>query len=284
MRLVQEVFETGEDRSLETTVRGLDGSLNYFSLRLGPVRIAGRTAAAIVCCENIRPLRTSEIALQRERTLLRRLLEIQERERQLVSYEIHDGLAQYLTGAMLHLEACEHAIADAAPSPDLHEGLRLLRAATDEARRLISGLRPPALDELGIIEAVETLAADARTEVARVDFTHSLGPTRLPPDVETTIFRIAQESLSNVRRHAQAGAVSICLEQQGARDVRIVVQDDGIGFDLTTVPDDRFGLEGIRQRARLLGGEPTITSAPGHGTSVTVTLPIAPKETFPPPG
>jgi two-component system sensor histidine kinase DegS len=78
--------------------------------------------------------------------------------------------------------------------------------------------------------------------------------------------------------------VSICLEQQGARDVRIVVQDDGIGFDLTTVPDDRFGLEGIRQRARLLGGEPTITSAPGHGTSVTVTLPIAPKETFPPPG
>ena len=283
-RVIEEVFTTGRERSLETTVRRPDGSLNYFSLRLGPVLVDSRPVAIIVCCENILPLKTSEKTLQHERNLLQKLLKIQERERQLVSYEIHDGLTQYLAGAMMHLQAGDHAAEGTTENRELREGLRLLRAAADEARRLISGLRPPALDELGIIEAVETLAADARTEVARVDFTHSLGPTRLPPDVETTIFRIVQESLSNVRRHAQAGAVSICLEQQGARDVRIVVQDDGIGFDLTTVPEDRFGLEGIRQRARLLGGEPTITSEPGHGTSVTVTLPIAPKETFPPPG
>jgi PAS domain S-box-containing protein len=274
VRLLQEVFETGEYRSLETTVRGLDGSLNYFSLRLGPVRVGGRIAAVMVCCENIRPLRTSEIALQRERTLLRRLLEIQERERQLVSYEIHDGLAQYLAGAMMHLEAYDHAAGESPQARDLREGLRLVRAATDEARRLISGLRPPALDELGIIEALETLVAEARLDLPEVRFDHALlGSRRLQADVETTIFRIVQESLANVRRHARATSVAIRLEAASDGSVRILIRDDGVGFDPAVVPAERFGLEGIRQRARLLGGEPVITSRPGGGTTIDVALP-----------
>jgi|688.fasta_scaffold80652_2 PAS domain S-box-containing protein len=277
-RVIEEVFATGSEQAIETSVRRSDGGLNYFSLRLGPVLVDGRTAAILVCCENILPLKTSEKSLHHERNLLRRLLTIQERERQLVSYEIHDGLAQYLAGAMMQLEACEHGLGGSSKNRELGEGLRLLRAAADEARRLIGGLRPPALDELGIIDAVETLVAEARTEVARVEFTHSLPARRLPPDVETTIFRIVQESLSNVRQHAHAGTASVRLEQHGDNAVRIVVQDDGIGFDLAVVADDRFGLEGIRQRAWLLGGEPLIASSPGGGTTVTVTLPIEPKD------
>jgi len=280
-RVIEEVFATGREQTTETTVRRPDGSLNYFSLRLGPVFVDGRTAAILVCCENILPLKTSEKSLQHERNLLRRLLKIQERERQLVSYEIHDGLAQYLAGAMMHLEACEHGLGGSGENRELREGLRLLRAAADEARRLIGGLRPPALDELGIIDAVETLAADARAEVPRVEFTHRLPARRLPPDVETTIFRIAQESLSNVRRHAHAGSVRVRIEQHGPAAVRIIVQDDGIGFDPAAVADDHFGIEGIRQRAWLLGGEPLITSSPGRGTTVTVTLPIEPKDAIP---
>jgi PAS domain S-box-containing protein len=283
-QVIAEVFATGEEKVLETSVKRLDGGLNYFSLRLGPVLVEGRTAAILVCCENILPLKTSEKSLHHERNLLRRLLKIQERERQLVSYEIHDGLAQYLAGAMMHLEACEHGMGSSAENRELREGLRLLRAAADEARRLISGLRPPALDELGIIDAVETLVADARAEVAGVAFTHSLPARRLPPDVETTIFRIVQESLSNVRRHAHARFASVKLEQHGEHDVRIVVQDNGTGFDPATIGDDRFGIEGIRQRAWLLGGEPLIASSPGHGTTVTVTLPIDPKGPIPRPG
>lgn len=274
-RSLAEVFATGEERTLESTVRGLDGTLNYFALRLGPVRIADRTAAVMVCCENIRPLRTSETALQRERTLLRRLLEIQERERQLVSYEIHDGLAQYLAGAMMHLEAYDHAAGDSPHARDLREGLRLVRAATDEARRLISGLRPPALDELGIVDAVESLVAEARLDVGDVRFDHALPTRRLPADVETTIFRIVQESLANARRHARAAAVSVRLESTPDGGVRIVVRDDGVGFDPGGVPAERFGLEGIRQRSRLLGGEPAIESRPGAGTTIDVTLPAA---------
>lgn len=276
--VIEDVFATGREQTTETTVRRPDGSLNYFLLRLGPVLVDGRTAAILVCCENILPLKTSEKSLQHERNLLRRLLKIQERERQLVSYEIHDGLAQYLAGAMMQLEACEHGLGGSAKNRELGEGLRLLRAAADEARRLIGGLRPPALDELGIIDAVETLVADARTEVARVEFTHHLPAPRLPPDVETTIFRIVQESLSNVRRHAHAATASVRLEQHGDNAVRIVVQDDGIGFDSAAVADDRFGIEGIRQRAWLLGGEPVVASSPGRGTTVTVTLPIEPKD------
>ena len=282
--IIEEVFATGREQTTETTVRLPDGGLNYFSLRLGPVLVDGRTAAILVCCENILPLKTSEKSLQHERNLLRRLLKIQERERQLVSYEIHDGLAQYLAGAMMHLEACGHTLGDSGKNRELQEGLRLLRAAADEARRLIGGLRPPALDELGIVDAVETLVADARVEVPRVEFTHRLPARRLPPDVETTIFRIVQESLSNVRRHAHAGSASVRLEQYGENGVQIVVQDDGIGFDLATVADDRFGIEGIRQRAWLLGGEPLITSSRGHGTTVTVTLPIEPRDPILPPG
>jgi len=274
-RVIAEVFATGQGQSLETTVRMPEGGVTYFSVRLGPVLVDGRPAAVLVCCENTLPLKTSEKTLHHERMLLQRLLKIQERERQLVSYEIHDGLAQYLAGAMMHLQACEHAAGSGGANRDLREGLRLLRAATDEARRLIGGLRPPALDELGIVDAVETLMTEARIDVPRVEFTHSLPAQRLSPDLETTIFRIVQESLSNIRRHAHARTVSVALEHDPAADtVRVVVQDDGVGFDPAAVPDERFGLEGIRQRARLLGGEPTITSSPDHGTTVTVVLPV----------
>lgn len=268
------VAATGERRALETTVRRPDGGLNYFALSLGPVRVEGHTVAVLICCENILPLKTSEQSLRHERQVLRRLLEIQERERQLVSYEIHDGLSQYLAGAMMHLDAYEHLISNGPGARDLREGLRLLRAAADEARRLIGGLRPPALDELGIVDAIEALVGEARVDVPQVDFHHRLDAGRLPADVETTIFRIVQESLSNVRRHARAGSVSVRIEQEDGGRVRVVVEDDGVGFEPSAVPDDRFGLEGIRQRAQLLGGEALITSLPGRGTTVTVTLPL----------
>lgn len=279
-QVIREVFETGEERTLETTVKTLRGELNYFSLRLGPIVHDGTTAAVIICCQNILPLKKSEMTLRHERHVLRQLLEIQERERQLVSYEIHDGLSQYLAGAMMHLQAIEHAAGNGewqTPSfqRDLDESLRLLRAAVDESRRLIGGLRPPALDELGIVDAIESLAAEARAFIPRVDFQHHFGDRRLEPPIETTIFRIVQESLSNARKHAEATAVAITLDQPDQAHVCVVVRDNGIGFDPRHVPEDRFGLEGIRQRARLFGSEAEITSAAGEGTTIRVTLPLS---------
>ena len=270
---LRDVLVNGATRSIETTVRLLDGGTSYFSLRIAPIRHGGRTVAALACGENIRPLKASERALTHERNVLRRLLEIQERERQLVSYEIHDGLAQYLAGALMHLQSYAHGRGARTTPRDFDDGMRLLQAAAVEARRLIGGLRPPALDELGLVDAIESLVADARADVPRVTFTHRLPAGRLPPQHETIVFRIVQEALTNARRHASAAAIDLTIEGHDGR-MLVRIHDDGQGFDPTAVPDERFGLEGIRQRCRLLGGEPRIESAPGAGTTIEATLPI----------
>lgn len=274
---LEQVFSTGIMQSREFAGHLLSGEEAHFSARGVPVVVDGDVVAALVYSEDTLALKKSQDALHHERHVLRQMLEIQERERQLVAYEIHDGLAQFLAGAMMHLQALEHAASPAGPSRELHESLRLLRAAVDESRRLIGGLRPPTLDELGIVEAVESLVADARIDVPRVAFTVDLPSGRLSPQLETTIFRIVQESLSNARRHAAASQVDVCIEAIGAgtqRRMRVVVRDNGVGFDPAGVPDSRFGLEGIRQRARMFGSEAVIRSSPGQGTAVEVDLPL----------
>lgn len=277
---LEAVFSQGVVHAFETVARQLSGALACYAVRACPIEVNGERVAALLCVDDVLPLKTSEETLRHERHVLGQLLEIQERERQLVSYEIHDGLSQYLAGAMMHLQALEHAsstgtLEEGRHKRDLDESLRLLRAAVDESRRLIGGLRPPALDELGIVEVIESLAAEARGFIPRVDFHHRLSDSRLPPPIETTIFRIVQESLSNARKHAAANTVTISLDQTDSGHVSLVVSDDGVGFDPRLVPQDRFGLEGIRQRARLFGSEAEIASEPGKGTTIRVSLPLA---------
>lgn len=271
---IDHVFRDGANCSLQTRVRTPEGELREFSVQLGPVVCDEGVAGVIVCSEDITALKKSERNLERERGALCRLITIQERERQLVAYEIHDGLAQYIAGAIMHFEAHLHAN-EGHEVRDLVEGMRLLRAAAEESRRLIGGLRPPALDELGIVEAIESLVADARIEIPEVSFKHRLPEERLPGPIETTIFRVVQESLNNVRRHAHAQSAEVALEiAPGGVHVRI--GDNGRGFDPAKVSEDHFGLEGIRQRCRLVGVEPRIESGPGRGTVIDVVLPLEP--------
>lgn len=207
---------------------------------------------------------------------LRTLLQRQERERQLVAYEIHDGLAQYVSAAIMHLEAYEAGLPQGPGSePTITEVLRLLRQASSETRHLIAGLRPPALDELGIIEAINTLVADARLEIPEVIFDHTGDGDRLSAEAETALFRVAQESFTNIRRHAAATNVLITLTRQPGGATMLRISDNGKGFDPNTVTADHFGLEGIRQRAHLLGGTARVISQPAAGTTIEVTLPAA---------
>lgn len=211
---------------------------------------------------------------------LRILLDRQERERQLVAYEIHDGLAQYLSAAIMHLETYEAGLPGGPGSDNrVTEVLRLLREATAETRHLIAGLRPPTLDELGLVEAMKSLVADARLEIPEVTLTHNLDRQRLAADIETTLYRIAQESLTNTRRHAQAGRVEISLTRQPDGRTLLSVADNGRGFDPAAVPRRHFGLEGIKQRAAFLGGTATVTSRPGQGTVIEIRLPPRPNTT-----
>jgi two-component system, NarL family, sensor histidine kinase DegS len=139
---------------------------------------------------------------------------------------------------------------------------------------LISGLRPPILDESGIVEAVEYLVHEQREPGGpEIVFHHDVQTKRLAPPLESALFRIAQELLRNARRHSRSQTIHVKLVERDGR-VRLDVRDWGIGFQVDAVAQQRFGLQGVRERVRLLDGRMTIESAPDKGTHVSVELPL----------
>jgi signal transduction histidine kinase len=149
----------------------------------------------------------------------------------------------------------------------------LISRSIDETRRLISGLRPPILDEAGIIQAIEYLVCEhGRQGGPKIEFVHDVAFERLAPPLESAVFRIVQESLQNACRHSRSDRVRVELVQRGDR-IHIDIRDWGVGFSAETVEEQRFGLQGIRERVRLLDGRVVIESAPGKGTHIGVELP-----------
>jgi PAS domain S-box-containing protein len=219
----------------------------------------------------------AEEELEREQRLLKHLLELHERERRLVAYEIHDGFVQPLTGALMTFEGAQQRLPSHATEgmrDVFQNGLRLLRESIQEARQLISSLRPPILDDLGIVPAIDYLVCEARgRSTIEIDYDYKVQFARLTPPLETTIFRIVQESLTNALRYSRSDRVSVRLHQEGSC-LQIEIEDRGVGFDLDRVDPNRFGLRGIQERARMFGGQATIDSKPGRGTCVRVELPL----------
>jgi signal transduction histidine kinase len=213
---------------------------------------------------------------RKERNLLNQMLAIYERDRQLVAYEIHDGLVQVAAGAMLQLQAFRERL-DEDPQnawQAFDAALNLLKQGIDEGRRLIHGLRPPVLEQSGVVTALENLILEQQVLGGlEVKFCHKLPSERLPSPLENAVFRIVQECLTNAIRHSSSREVRVRLTQEGNL-VRVGVEDSGVGFDPKKVAPGCLGLEGIRQRARLLGGQALIDSKPGEGTRVTVDLPL----------
>lgn len=216
-----------------------------------------------------------EQRLRAEQQLLRRLLDLQERERHLVACDLHDGLVQDLVGAKMFLESAlqQHEQTGSVPVDQLHLVLRHMDRAIQEGRRLISDLRPLIIEERGVVDAIRYWIAQVTAgSNLHIDFQCQVGFTRLHPLLEGALFRIAQEALNNVKRHSRATHASVLLRQIGDRAF-LSVTDNGIGFRLEDVPADRFGLRGIRERARLFHGGASILSQPGEGTRVMVDLP-----------
>ena len=215
---------------------------------------------------------------QRLQTLVEQLITAQEEERRIVAYDIHDGLVQRLVGARLHLlnfaalqeQGCEGA------KDALQKAIDHITASIVEARRVIEGLRPAMLDDLGLIPALEQYAQDLGADVGwTVVVDAPANFPRLPSIVEITAFRIAQEALNNARKYAEAQSVTIRLGLEDSR-LTLEVVDDGKGFDMAHIRENShcFGIIGMQERAYLLGGECTIHSAPGEGTRVWAVLPI----------
>jgi two-component system, NarL family, sensor kinase len=234
-------------------------------------QVANVMARAIENARLYRRLAEREEMLER---FAARTVEAQELERRRLAGEIHDGISQRLVSLWYHLLAAEDAVGEPdAVQRELGKAKELATAALGEARAAISGLRPFVLDDLGLGPGLESLGrslADLEVEV-------EVEPVELPPHVEVALYRIAQEALQNVVKHADARSVLIRLAS--ADDgVRLVVSDDGQGFDEDTVAgaEDRhsYGLVGIRERAELIGASLTLTSRPGTGTAVEVVVPI----------
>ncbi len=255
--------------SLATKLRGFHSSLEEL--------VAQRTAA--LEAENAERRRAEE-ALKEEQHVLRQLLEIHERHQKLIACDIHDSFTQPLAGALMNLDAMRGSRLRPDRQEETAKSLErvreLLTEIIDYSRRLMTGLRPPILDDLGPVAAIESLVAE--NEVVgkqEVEYTHSVQFDRLAPDLETAIFRIVQEALRNAQLHSQSERVRVSLVQTGDR-LRIEVEDWGVGFDPRAVDPGRFGLESIRERSRLMGGEAVVTSTPGQGTIITVDLPLQP--------
>jgi len=207
------------------------------------------------------------------RDALRRAVEAQELERRRLARELHDEIGQDLTSLLLSLRTIEEA-----KGPDeLREATSSLRelvvTALQDVRRLAVELRPKALDDFGLVPALERLATTFAEQTGMVvELEERLGDRRLPTEVETAFYRIVQETLTNVVKHAQARHVSILLVWK-EENATAVIEDDGLGFD-PAASTEGLGLLGIRERLDLLSGRLVIESAPGAGTTLVVEIPL----------
>jgi len=205
---------------------------------------------------------------------LRRVVSAQELERQRLARELHDETGQALTSILLGLKAVE----DADDGSDLAAATGQLRelvvTTLQDVRRLAVELRPKALDDFGLVPAIERLVETFREQTGiAVDVEQRLGDERLPNEIETTLYRITQEALTNVVKHAQARHVSIVLNRRDGR-VAAVIEDDGRGFT-ESGSEGRLGLVGMRERIALVGGRLEVESSPGSGTTLSIEVPLS---------
>ena len=217
---------------------------------------------------------------RRLQNLVQELLTAQEKEQRRVAYEVHDGLAQVAAAAHQHLQAFSrrHLPSTQQGQRDLERVSRLVRRTVSESRKIIAGLRPTALDDFGLAAAISLEIERFREEGYQVHYEEKLGDERLSTTIEIALFRIAQEALANVRKHAQTRRIGIELRRSGDV-VYLEVRDFGRGFDQTVSsvesgPGERVGLAGMRERVSALGGKLEIDSRPGVGTSVSVIVPV----------
>ena len=258
-----------------------DGRLVYATVFVRCFRTAeGKVDHFLALFEDITERKKAQQALQKEHRTLKHLLQSSDHERQLIAYEIHDGLAQQLAGAIMQFQTFKH-LKETKPKEAekaYDAGLTMLQQGHFEARRLINGVRPPVLDESGVVEAIAHLIhEESRRKGPKIEFHSRVDFDRLAPILENAIYRIIQEGLANACKHSKSEKVQVSLMQR-KEYVRIEIQDQGVGFAPDNVKENCFGLEGIRERARLLGGKSSIRSILGKGTHITVELPLVERE------
>jgi PAS domain S-box-containing protein len=239
-------------------------------------QVADQLAVALQNARLFAEVRTGREQLQ---GLSHRLIEVQETERRAIAGELHDEIGQALTLVKMNLQATQDAQADTSTAASLAESISIVEQALQQVRDLSLDLRPSLLDDLGLVAALRWYGArQARLAGVSFHFTGRLPEERLPTMLETTCFRVAQEALTNVVRHAQAQHVWVDVQLQDAA-LRLTIRDDGIGFDPHTAQErarygNSFGLLGMRERVVIAGGTIQYISAPERGTKVVAHFPL----------
>jgi PAS domain S-box-containing protein len=239
------------------------------------------TTAAKVADQTIRSLFQFLQDRDEDRTrIMRRTNSAIEQERNRIARDLHDGPVQGVSAASLSLEAALLMI----KAGELEDGLDILNKIrqelseeADSLRRLMSGLRPPLLEERGLVPAIrETLSKFGREQTVETEFASNV-PVEVPADLETLAYRIVQEALSNAGKHAEASKLAVTIEAD-AGQIRIEIVDDGVGFDSAQSRDylrmGRVGLASMRERVELANGTFMVHSTPGRGTTILATLPL----------
>ncbi len=242
-------------------------------------------SGAAVAMENAQMLGSLQQREKAHEQLLSRLVSAQEEERQRIAAELHDSVAQSLIRASYQTQVANALFStskDNGIGKELDEIEMTIDGSVKELRRVLAGLRPPALEELGLPHALAKEVENLQSEgiVGKLEVQGE--PVRMPPAVEIATYRIIQETLNNVRRHSQSTRVDVQLRFDSHR-LNIQASDDGVGFDVSqtlksAVSVGHMGLLGMRQRVESLGGELTIESREGAGTRITFHLPLNTKE------
>lgn len=206
-------------------------------------------------------------------------------ERTRIALDLHDGLVQTLVGLNYKMDTLEERATrcPSNPTPKLREIKAQLKKAIEEARYIVFNLKPIYFEKMDLMPALRSYLKSYEKESGIATSVKIVGEeTRIPPRAKVFLFRIVQESLSNVKRHAQARHAHVDIHVK-AKDLYVEIGDDGVGFDISRLENDpgrwtSYGVRGIEERARLLGGEALIVSHPGKGTVVKVKLPLEDRE------
>lgn len=275
-----------DDYSLEKRFIRADGQAVWGLLTATVVRdVAGKATMAVGMVQDITQTKQTledlvesrEQLSEKSRELLgltRRLVELQEVERRSIAHDLHDEVGQILTGLKLTLEATP----DSAPASTVADrALPLVGDLISLVRDMTLSLRPPMLDDLGLLPTIRWHLSryEHATDIS-VRFEHAAIDRRFGPNVETAVYRVVQEALTNIARHARTGSATVRVEADDGR-LLVMVEDDGVGFDPARLDASTHGLLGMRERLMSLAGGLSIESRPGEGTRLTAHLPLDPE-------
>jgi PAS domain S-box-containing protein len=281
-RNIGRLLETGIRRNDEYTGLRRDETTFFGEISASVIySVSGEPEAFVAIYRDITDRKEAQRELQKEQDALRQMLQASDHDRELITYELHDGVAQRIAGALLYFDAMlqEDPVLTDEARASLDAGMTALRQACAEVRSLMNRTRTPLLNMFGLKTAIADFIDQFgdRPNAPEITYRCETRFKRLEPVLENTIFRVAQEALTNACIHGQSERVWVSLIQHD-EEVFLEVKDNGVGFDLSQVKENRFGLHGIRERTRLLGKDLEIVSTPGEGTHIRATFPLVHEE------